>query len=93
MSSGTGEGTLALGGDLGAHTSFAGEEEFFTEEVETARHLLVLPLGRDGVCHLRTEGEQSRSFSSSCAGARPLAGSTVTKTGNSIVGHESRQVS
>lgn len=62
MSSGSGEVTLALGGDLGACTSFAGEEEFFTEEVETARHLLVLPLGRDGICHLRTEGEQSRSF-------------------------------
>jgi len=37
---------------LRAPTSFAREEEFFPEKVETARHLLVRPLGRDGVRHL-----------------------------------------
>lgn len=60
ISSGHGEVTLTLGRDLRAHTSFAHEEEFFTEKVEPARHLLVPPLGRHSVCHLRTERERSR---------------------------------
>lgn len=42
-----------LGRGLGAHVSVTGEEEFFTEEIETSRDLLVPPLGRDSVCHLQ----------------------------------------
>lgn len=46
-----------VGGELSAHSSLAHEEEFLTEEVEAARDLLELPLGRYGVCHLGTEGQ------------------------------------
>lgn len=54
-----GEAALELGRILRA--SFALEEEFFTEEVEAAWDLLVLPLGRHSVGHLRTGGEGMRS--------------------------------
>lgn len=44
-----GEVALELGRILGV--SFALEEEFLSEEVETAWDLLVLPLSRDSVGH------------------------------------------
>lgn len=50
----------ALGRGLGAHVSVAREEEFFTEEIEISRYLLVPPLGRDSICHLGT-GERLRN--------------------------------
>lgn len=49
-----------VGRGLGAHVSVTHEEEFFTEEIETSRDLLVPPLGRDSMCHLGT-GERLRN--------------------------------
>lgn len=68
-----GEVTPAWGAALGAHASFAHEEEFFPEEVEAARDLLVPPLGRDDARHLGTAGERVSSFSNRrVAGEPPL---------------------